>query len=110
MTELVVVNTHKGLYHLPFGVAAAPAIFQQMMESILHGLPNVCVYLDDILVVGTSVETHLQNLETVLRCLVFALNGKSFLTRSGIFRSQDLGRRLAANGGKGESSHVRPDS
>ena len=67
--DLVVVNTHKGLYRynrLPFGVAAAPAIFQRTMESVLRGLPNVCVYLDDILVSGSSEESHIQNLEAVL--------------------------------------------
>ena len=70
--ELVVVNTHKGLFRynrLPFGVAAAPAIFQRTMESILQGLPNVCVYLDDILVSGTSEADHIQNLEAVLERL-----------------------------------------
>lgn len=34
-----------------------------MMESILQGLPNLFVYLDDILVTG---ESHLRNLEAVL--------------------------------------------
>ena len=46
-----------------FGVSAAPAIFQCMMESILQGFPNLFVYLDDILVTG---ESHLRNLEAVL--------------------------------------------
>ena len=67
--NLVVMNTHKGLYRynrLPFGVSAAPAIFQRTMEIVLQGLVNVCVYLDDILVSGESVEAHLRNLEAVL--------------------------------------------
>ena len=52
---IVTVNMHKGLYRyqrLPFGVASAPAIFQRAMENVLQGIPNVCVYLDDILVTG----------------------------------------------------------
>ena len=70
--EFVVVNTNKGLFRynrLPFGVAAAPTIFQRTMETILQGLPKVCVYLDDILVSGTSEDDHIQNLQAVLKRL-----------------------------------------
>jgi len=38
--KYVTINTHKGLYQytrLPFGIASAPAVFQQIMEKILHG-------------------------------------------------------------------------
>ena len=66
------INTHKGLYQfnrLPFGVASAPAIFQQTMEKILQGLPGVTVYIDDILVTGRSDKEHLDALEKVLHRL-----------------------------------------
>ena len=59
------INTHRGIFRytrLPFGVTAAPAIFQRTMESLLGGLPHVCIYLDDILVTGESEAAHLQNL------------------------------------------------
>ena len=63
----VTVNTHKGLCQYqrlpPFGVASAPAIFQRTMESILQGLPHVCVYLDDIRIFGKSPQEHLRSLE-----------------------------------------------
>lgn len=52
---------------IPFGVSFAPAIFQPTMESILGGLPNVCVYLVDILVTGKSEAAHLENLQAVLQ-------------------------------------------
>ena len=32
----------------------------------MQGLQNVCVYIDDILVTGTSDEDHLKNLSEVL--------------------------------------------
>ena len=60
---IVTVNTHKGLYRyqrLPF---------QQTMETLLQDIPNVCMYLDDILVTGPSSATHLRNLEEVLTYL-----------------------------------------
>ena len=66
------INTHKGLYcynRLPFGVASAPAIFQRAIETILQGIPHVCVYLDDILITGENDDEHLQTLETVLSLL-----------------------------------------
>jgi len=54
---------------LPFGVSAAPAIFQRTMETILQGLPGVCIYLDDLLITGKSNEEHLFNLSAILHRL-----------------------------------------
>ena len=67
--KLACINTHKGLYaynHLPFGFSSAPSIFQRTMESILRGINQVSVYLDDILIMGRSDEEHLQRLGEVL--------------------------------------------
>ena len=67
--KYVTINTQKGLFQytrLPFGVSSAPAIFQRIMDNLLQGIPQVCVYLDDILVTGKSTEEHLKNLEEVL--------------------------------------------
>ena len=69
------INTHRGLFRytrLPFGVDAAPAIFQRTMESLLGDLRHVCIYLDDILVTGESEAAHLQNLAAVLKRLEYA--------------------------------------
>lgn len=58
------INTHKGLYcytRLPFGVASAPAIFQQTMEKVLQGLERMVVYMNDILVTGKTDEEYLRN-------------------------------------------------
>ena len=63
------INTHKGLFkyqRLPFGISTAPNLFQRIVENLLQDLPNVCVYLDDILVSGTDENHHLQNLDRVL--------------------------------------------
>ena len=70
--QYVTVNTHKGLYQynrLPFGIASALAIFQQMMEKLLHGIAGVTVYIDDILVTGKTDEEHLRNVNMVLERL-----------------------------------------
>ena len=63
------ISTQKGLFRynrLPFGVASAPAIFQQMIEGILRGILHVYVYIDDMLVMGKSEEQHLQTVDEVL--------------------------------------------
>ena len=70
--KYVTINTQKGLFQytrLPFGVSSAPAIFQRTMDNLLQGIPQVCVYLDDILVTGKSTEEHFKNLEEVLSIL-----------------------------------------
>lgn len=66
------VNTHKGLFcynRLPFGVSAAPAIFQRTIKGIPRGIPKVCVYLDDILVTCNTAEHHLRNLDAIFTWL-----------------------------------------
>ena len=51
--------THQGLYEfrvMPFGVMNAPAVFQCLMQRVLHGIQSdtgkefVSVYLDDVIV------------------------------------------------------------
>ena len=67
--QFLTINTHKGLFQfnrLPFGVSAAPAIFQRAMDSLFQGLKSVSVYIDDILVTGSSIDEHLSNLDKVL--------------------------------------------
>ena len=67
--QYVVINTQKGLFRytrLPFGVSSAPGIFQRVMENVLQGIPNVIVYLDDILLSSPTESDHLQLLDQVL--------------------------------------------
>ncbi|XP_029904245.1 LOW QUALITY PROTEIN: uncharacterized protein K02A2.6-like [Myripristis murdjan] len=67
--KYLTVNTHRGMFtynRLPFGVSSAPAIFQRTMEGVLQGIPQVAVYLDDILVTGETREMHLKTLDEVL--------------------------------------------
>ena len=64
------INTQKGLFHtrLPFGVSSAPAIFQRIMDNLLQGIPQVCVYLDDILVTGKSTEEPWGSSKQIKKC------------------------------------------
>ena len=70
--KYVVINTHKGLFRytrLPFGISSAPDIFQRVMENILQGIPNVIVYLDDILLSSATESEHIQLVDQVLERL-----------------------------------------
>ena len=100
--KFTVINTHKGLFQynrLPFGVSAAPSIFQRAMEGILQGIPHVAVYIDDILITGVSKEEHLATLDQVLTRLETAglrlkLPKCAFLRPS----VEYLGFRISADG------------
>ena len=66
------INTHIGLFQynrLCFGIASAPAMFQRVMDNLIKGIPNVCGYLDDILVTGVNEVEHDRNLRKVLERL-----------------------------------------
>ena len=63
--------THSGLFEfkkMPFGLCNAPATFQRLMERVLEGFTRskCLVYIDDILVVGSSYQDHLENVVAVL--------------------------------------------
>ena len=67
--KFIVINTQKGLFQynrLPFGVLAAPAIFQRTIEGVLRGISNICIYLDNILITGKTNTDHIKNLDVVL--------------------------------------------
>lgn len=54
---------HFQFKRLPFGLNISPNSFQRMMSIALSGLSPECafLYIDDVIVVGCSVEHHLKN-------------------------------------------------
>ena len=70
--DYVLINTHRGLFRynrFPFGVSSASGIFQHASQTLLQGMQNVVVYINDISVTGTTEEAHLNTLNEVLSCL-----------------------------------------
>ena len=66
------LSTHRGVLlqmRLPFGISSAPGYFQEIMGQLTSDLPGVAVYLDDILVSGSTDEDHLQNLRRLFKRL-----------------------------------------
>ena len=54
---------------MPFGISSVPGNFQQIMDELTRDLPGVAVYLDDILVSGSTFEEHFRNLQHLLKRL-----------------------------------------
>ena len=58
-SKLLCINTHRGIYkfeRLAFGIKVTPAIFQQVIDTMLVGLDFACAYLDDIVIASKSTE------------------------------------------------------
>ena len=56
---------------MPFGLSTAPATFERLMERVMNGLQweILLVYLDDIIVYGSSIEEEIHRLETTFQRL-----------------------------------------
>lgn len=72
--EKTAFSVNNGKYEfvrLPFGLKNAPAIFQRVMDDVLHEyIGKICyVYIDDIIVFGETLEEQLSNLKIILETL-----------------------------------------
>lgn len=70
--NLTVINTHKGLFkykRLVYGLSSSPGIFQRIMSTLLSDIPNVQVFLDDIILASKDKKSHLILIEKVLQRL-----------------------------------------
>ena len=54
---------------VPFGLAQAPAYFQELMTGVLKDLPFAMAYLDDIIIYSSTPEEHLQYIKAVFKKL-----------------------------------------
>jgi hypothetical protein len=83
----------------PMGLLGCPATFQRLMETVVHNISNIIVYIDDLLVHSASHDKHLATLDQVLRRLV-SHNIKINLQKC-VFGSKEvsyLGFRLTEEG------------
>lgn len=68
-------NTPSGHHEylaMPFGLANAPAVFQNLINDVLRDMLNkfMFVYLDDILIFSPSESKHVTHVRTVLHRLL----------------------------------------
>lgn len=71
--KFTVVNTHRGLFcynRLVFGLSSSPSIFQRLMTNLFRGIPNVAVFIDDVIVGGKTKTEHLETLQLVFQRLL----------------------------------------
>ena len=54
---------------VPFGLAQAPAYFQELMTRILKDFDFTIAYLDDIIIFSRTVEEHLSHIRKVFKKL-----------------------------------------
>ncbi|KAL3194431.1 hypothetical protein MRX96_016221 [Rhipicephalus microplus] len=96
------IVTHRGAFRvrrLQFGVSVAPGIFQNLMETLLRGIPGVIPYFDDVLIPGASGQELLSRLREVLRRFQDAgLKVKREKCQLGVAQVEFLGFRIDAEG------------
>ncbi len=87
------------------GLASAPSAFQRLVEQVVKGIPQVVVYIDDLIIHSKTHREHLESLDAVftrlashnlrvnLKKCVFASNETAYLgfrlTKEGIFPGTD---------------------
>ena len=68
--------THRGevwmFARAPFGLKNLPSIFQRVMQRLLGDMPNVYVYIDDIIISSKDIEEHIESVIEVLNRLTSA--------------------------------------
>ncbi|GKT33248.1 DDE-type integrase/transposase/recombinase, partial [Aduncisulcus paluster] len=98
-------RTPTGIYHytcMPFGLRNAPAHFQYPMQAVFGDLmadDRCIIYMDDILVLGTSQDDFVHNLKTILeRCGEVGLVINFEKCRLGFEQVEFLGYTISAQG------------
>ena len=100
--KYVVINTSKGLMEfqrMANGIKPASGRFQNVMESILRGIPMVGIRTDDVLISGRNDDDHLKNLESVFKSLYEAgITVKKEKCRFFMEEVENLGHIIDKNG------------
>ena len=67
-TAFVTRNEFWEYVTMPMGICNEPSTFERCMELVLRGLQwdTLIIYIDDVIVVGVTIEEHLERLDQVL--------------------------------------------
>lgn len=92
---------------MPFGLKNAPSTFQRLIDRLRNSLPDIVIlaYLDDLIIISTSFEEHLADIERLFKQLnkynLRANRDKCVFFRTSV---KFLGHIIAENG-----IHPNPD-
>jgi hypothetical protein len=99
-TGFVTETAHYVLTRMIFGFKNAPSHFQYVMETLLKECKDIAfVYVDDIIIIGSTIEEHTRNVRRVLQVLAKA-GFKVRLTKCEFFKKwvKYLGRLVSGDG------------
>ncbi|CAH2088138.1 unnamed protein product [Euphydryas editha] len=96
--EKTAFSTERGHYEflrMPFGLKNAPSTFQRLMDHILRGIENVFTYLDDVIIISTSLQEHIEKIKQVfdrfkIHNLKIQLDKSEFLKKHVKFLGHEL--------------------
>jgi len=86
---------------LPFDISSAPVVFHCIIADYFSNIPGVYTHIDDLLVVGSTVEEHdsrLKQVKTRFRQINLGLNAEK--CRFGRSEIPYLGHVLSSKGSK----------
>lgn len=110
-TKYCTFNTPFGRYcflRLPFGIKSAPEIFHRAMEQIIEGLEGVRVYIDDIIVWGSTLQEYKQRLNKVMeRIQKYGLKLNRAKCEFAVQEILFLGDKLTAQGVQPDGDKVK---
>ncbi|KAG0420206.1 Retrovirus-related Pol polyprotein from transposon, partial [Dictyocoela roeselum] len=102
-TGFKIMNEVYVFLRMPFGLCNAPSTFQYTMNNILKSIPNVFIYIDDILIYSKTLAEHVETLKSVFDCI--HQNGASINFDKSTFASHSvkfLGHEISGEGIKPE--------
>ncbi|KAI7814577.1 hypothetical protein IRJ41_021834 [Triplophysa rosa] len=110
-THYCTFNTPFGRYsflRMPFGISSAPEVFHKAMEHMIEGIQGVRVYVDDIILWGSTIEQHNERLMEVLqRVQNYGLKLNKEKCQFGVKEITFLGDKLSERGVKPDQSKIQ---
>ena len=62
------ITTPFGMFEfvrVPFGLRNAAQTFQRFIDQVLHDMPFVCAYIDDVLIASRNMQKHIDHVRQV---------------------------------------------